>query len=100
MAGTWTGSRTWIAAFRGGFLLLTAFTVLPMTTVPISSGRRPDRWRAALMAVAPSSTAEISFNAPPNVPMAVRTGSAITIECFDVMENLRREHAQERRVQT
>jgi hypothetical protein len=30
----------------------------------------------ALMAVAPSSTAGISFNVPPNVPMAVRTGSA------------------------
>jgi hypothetical protein len=38
------------------------------------------------MAVAPSSTAGISFNMPPNVPMAVRTGSAITIEYVDVME--------------
>src|SRR5260370_31900948 len=28
----------------------------------------------------------ISFNAPPNVPMAVRTVLAIGTECFDVME--------------
>jgi len=38
------------------------------------------------MAVGPSATAGTSFNVPPNVPMAVRGGSPITTECFDVME--------------
>jgi hypothetical protein len=43
MAGTWTGSPPWIAAWRAGFILLPACTVFPMTTVPISSGRRLER---------------------------------------------------------
>jgi hypothetical protein len=68
MAGTWTGRPPWIAACRAGFILLPACTVFPKTAMPISSGRRPDRRRAALITDAPSSTAGISFNVPPNVP--------------------------------
>src|ERR1700739_1360398 len=48
------------------------------------------------MAAAPSSTVGISFRVPPNVPMAVRTGSTITTECFDLMrKGLRPDDVQE-----
>jgi len=51
-----------------------------MTTVPISAGLRPARATAAAIAAAPRSAAVVSLSVPPNVPIAVRTGAARTIE--------------------
>jgi hypothetical protein len=53
--------------------------------VPISFDASPARATAALIAVAPSATAGTSLNEPPNAPIAVRTGSAITMERDVVM---------------
>src|SRR5262249_23732742 len=56
-------------------------------TVSTSSGRSFARATAAAIAAAPRLGAGTSLSAPPNVPIAVRTGSAKTTE-RDVMENL------------
>src|SRR5262249_50697406 len=80
IAGTVTGSPALTAAWRAGFILLPACTTLPITTVPISAGLRPARATAAAIAAAPSSAAVVSLRVPPNVPIAVRTGAARTIE--------------------
>src|SRR5258708_5386672 len=78
MAGTDPGSPPRIDAWRAGFILVPACTTLPITTVPTCSGASLARARAARIALAPSSGAATSFKLPPNVPMAVRTGSART----------------------
>src|SRR5258706_6880149 len=77
-AGTVTGRPPRTAAWRAGFILVPACTTLPITTVPICSGASLARAKAARIALAPSSGAATSFKLPPNVPMAVRTGSART----------------------
>src|SRR5271168_431619 len=56
-----------------------------MTTVSTSSGRRFARATAAPIATAPRLGAGTSLRLPPNVPIAVRTGSAKTTERCDVM---------------
>src|SRR5262249_22102508 len=84
-AGVVTGSPACTAAWRAGFILLPAWMTLPMTTVSTSSGRIPARATAPLIAVAPRLAAGTSFNVPPNVPIAVRTGSANTTECCEFM---------------
>src|SRR5215831_8607188 len=86
-AGTVTGSPAWMAACRAGFILVPACTTLPMTTVSTSSARSFARATAAPIATAPRLGAGISLSVPPNVPIAVRTGSAKTTE-RDVMANL------------
>jgi GMC oxidoreductase len=82
-SGPWAGNPPWIAACRAGLIhLVTGLhrishdyraNLIRLQARQLKSG--------ALMAVAPSSNAGISFNMPPNVPMAVRTG----MEYVDVM---------------
>src|SRR5262249_2213161 len=89
-AGMLTGSPAWTAACRAGFILLPAWTTLPMTTVSTSSGRSFARVTAAPITMAPRAGAVTSLSEPPKVPIAVRTGSAKTTERCDVMANLLR----------
>ena len=48
------------------------------------------------MAFAPNLTAGISSNVPQNVPIAVRTGSAITTECSEFVEKLQQRRQDQR----
>src|SRR5215831_15589649 len=89
-AGVVTGSPAWTAAWRAGFILVPAWTTLPMTTVSTSSGRMFARVTAAVIATEPRVGAGTSLSEPPKVPIAVRTGSAKTTERCDVMANLLR----------
>src|SRR5262249_23875739 len=89
-AGVVTGSPAWTAACRAGFILVPAWTTLPMTTVSTSSGRMFARVTAAVIATEPRVGAGTSLSEPPKVPNAVRTGSAKTTERCDVMANLLR----------
>src|SRR5262249_23962372 len=89
-AGVVTGSPAWTAAWRAGFILVPAWTTLPMTTVTTSSGRMFARVTAAAIATDPRVGAGTSLSEPPKVPIAVRTGSAKTTERCDVMANLLR----------
>src|SRR5215467_6449526 len=89
-AGVLTGSPAWTAACRAGFILLPAWTTLPMTTVSTSSGRSFARVTAAPMATEPRAEAVTSLSEPPKVPIAVRTGSAKTTERSEFMANLPR----------
>src|SRR5262249_53488630 len=89
-AGVVTGSPAWTAACRAGFILVPAWTTLPMTTVSTSSGRIFARVTAAAIATEPRAGAGTSLSEPPKVPIAVRTGSAKTTERCDVMANLLR----------
>src|SRR6516165_10000818 len=77
-AGTSTGSPPEIAACRAGFILLPAWTTLPITTVWTLAWSSFVRARTARMAVAPSSVAGVSFRLPPKVPIGVRTGAETT----------------------
>src|SRR5258708_7776012 len=85
IAGTDTGSPERTAAWRPGFILAPAWTTLPMTAVPISSGCKPARSTALRITRAPRSVAGTSLRLPPKVPIAVRTGLEKTTDRCDVM---------------
>ena len=78
IAGTSTGTPPWMAACRAGFILLPAWTTLPMTTVFTSPGGNFARSSAARTTTAPRSVAGVSLSVPPYVPIAVRTGAQMT----------------------
>src|SRR5277367_5407606 len=54
---------------------------LPMTTDPTAEGSNFDRRNVSPTTIAPSAVAAVSFSAPLNAPMAVRTGLQMTISC-------------------
>jgi len=66
------------AAWRAGFIPSPAERTLPMSTSSTCSGLTPARFNASAIAVAPSLVAGTSANAPPKVPMGVRTAPAMT----------------------
>ena len=75
-AGTETGTPPPTDACRAGFMRLPAWITLPNTTESIDAGSSalPARRSVSAMAAAPRSTAGVSFSAPLNAPIAVRTG--------------------------
>jgi hypothetical protein len=74
-----------MAACLAGFILLPAWTTFPITTVWTLAWSSLERASTARTAVAPSSVAVVSFRAPPNVPMAVRSGAERTTSRFGMI---------------
>ena len=74
IAGTATGTPPLIAACRAGFMRFPAWMTLPITTLPMRAGSRPERRSVSRTTVAPNSVAGAAFNVPLKVPIAVRTG--------------------------
>ena len=78
-AGTDSGSPALMEAWRAGFMpsagLQDAAQDRPR---PPGRAAAPARRTASRTAIAPSSTAETSLNAPPKVPMGVRQAERMT----------------------
>ena len=74
-----TGMPACTAAWRGGFCPAPAVSTWPRITSSTSSGRRPARSSAALMAMAPSAWAGRLAKAPLNAPTGVRMAEAMTM---------------------
>ena len=64
MAGTSTGAPPPIAAWRAGFILLPAWTTLPITTEPSAAASRPARFSVSRTTTAPSAGAGTLFSDP------------------------------------
>jgi hypothetical protein len=64
MAGTDTGKPPPIAACRAGFILLPAWTTLPIRTLPIAAASSPERLSVSRTTVAPRSVAGIALREP------------------------------------
>jgi hypothetical protein len=67
---------------------LPACTTLPIVTDWTLSGAILARRTTSPTTTAPSSVAAVPFRVPLKAPIAVRTGSAMMISCFDILTAL------------
>ena len=72
VAVTSTGMPAPIAACRATFCPFPAASTQPRKTSSTWSGATPARLSASATTIVPSAGAEVSFRAPPKLPMAVR----------------------------
>src|SRR4051812_35429555 len=77
-AGTSIGRPALSAACRATFIPAPDCSTQPSTTSSTSRGSTPARATASRMTMAPRSTAERSFSAPPKDPMGVRQALRMT----------------------
>ena len=82
MVGTSSGMPARSADSRAAYPDSAAWSALPMTTSSTASGAMLARSTAALIAAAPRSGADMSLNAPPNLPTGVRAPLTITASCI------------------